>query len=166
MNAELSSNDSATRCAASRSGWRSKLWGVLHWMGWVALIFSLAGAWAYAQVGRLDWVVAYLGGTRTFVEPQELSFGTARAGSVLHLSVTFANRAGRPVRLLGSRPDCSCVTTDNFPLTVAAGEDRRLAIDVGIAPEDVGAFEKRVAFWTDSPERQQFVVSITGQVVR
>lgn len=139
---------------------------MLPWLGGAALTFGLTGVWAYGHVGRSDWIVPYLSGVRTFVEPRELAFGTARAGSILHLSVVFANRAGRPIRVLGSRPDCSCMTTDTFPLLVAAGEDRRLTIDVGIDPGEEGPFEKRVDFWTDAPDRQRFVVPVTGRVTR
>lgn len=137
---------------------------VCQLLGLAAVLLGCVGLWAYLQTGRVAAILPYLGGQRIFIDPLEVSFGRQPPGALLDLGVTLSNRSGQPVRALGSQVECTCMATDDFPLSVEAGQDRRLTLKLRL-PKQEGPFEKHVTYFVDQ-SGSQFLVHVVGHVAR
>jgi hypothetical protein len=128
-----------------------------------AVLFSLLaglGAWMF---GSLDAALAHIRGERVSVRPGFVDLGSGAPGQSVATTVELVNRTDRPVRIIGGTSDCSCVTTNDLPVTLAPGESRPVSIRVGL-PTTPGLFNRQAFFWTDDDQARAIVFPLSGRI--
>ncbi len=128
------------------------------------LIFGCAAYYA-GSVGRA-W--PYLMGQRLFVSTRRLDLGSVLSGTELKESVRLINRSSEPLRILGARKSCSCITLDSFPLQVPAGgyHDLQLKLRVPeLQPGVPSALSQSVELYVEDQRLTQYKIVLSGSVV-
>ncbi len=131
----------------------------------IVLFTSLLFAYHWYRLGSRSLVLPYLKGSRFFVYPTEASFGSGTIASNLEVPVTVANFGSRPVQLLGVRTDCSCVTTETFPISIGPGQTRRVPLSIHLADKP-GPFEQNVVYYSDSSDNPRAKVRVSGVITQ
>jgi hypothetical protein len=83
-----------------------------------------------------------------------VDFGSAVAGAVVEGSVEARNWTDEPVRLTGGTSDCSCVPTDDLPVTIQPGGGRAVTVRMRIPAAKPGAITRKAELLTDHPTRR------------
>src|SRR5439155_19003217 len=71
---------------------------------------------ALSLVGNPWHMLAALAGEPLAAEPSVVSLAPGRNGDLCHFSVTLTNLTQYPIRVIGGRDDCACITTAGLPL--------------------------------------------------
>jgi len=146
--------------AARAAGWRVP---ALVAGGAVAVLLLLGGAtWAFA--GSLEGVLARLRGEALSFRPGVLDVGRGEAGAEVETGIELVNRTDAPVRIVGGTSDCSCITTEDLPITLAPGEARRIGVSIQFG-NDPGVFTRKALLHTDCPAARVAVFTLTGLIV-
>jgi len=160
---ETTSQDATASCSVK--GVRRS--GMLRFVIQVAAIALLLGSaligfvrWRTGSMGRV-W--PYLVGQRLLIEPTDLDLGDGEREGVLERELRVLNLAPRPLMLLGAQRSCGCITLDEFPIVVPAGEERHLRLRIGM-PGTPMSFEHSIRFFSDEPGGSSVVVTIRGSV--
>ena len=134
-------------------------------LGAIVLI-GLFCLWAYAEFGSLAVAAAYLRGERLMIRPVVFDLGELREGEQRELSFEATNLGGVPVRIVGSRSNCSCVVTNELPMTVPAGTSRQVNVFVkGAFPDGTAVFSRDVVFFSDVRAQPICRTTIIGKAV-
>lgn len=127
------------------------------------LLLSLLAGVGMQRYGSLDAMVAHLRGERVSIRPDLVDVGRGVPGQSIEASVALVNRTKSPVRIIGGTSDCSCVATDNLPVTLQPGESRSVSLRVDL-PRATGRFTRKVWFWTDDAQARTIVFPVTGTI--
>jgi len=122
---------------------------------------SLIIGWGYFQTGSATLVLPYLDGERLLVEPSTLSMAEQKAGGIVEGKFRVVNSTRGDVTLLGAEKSCTCITLDEFPLTIPRGKARELMIKVHLGTRP-GEYEQSIKFFTDYRDLGVFNVKIQG----
>lgn len=128
-----------------------------------AVILGLFTAVATLLFGSLDEALASLRDERVSIRPAFVNLDRGPAGQTVGATVMLVNRTDRQVRIIGGSSDCSCVVTDDLPLTLAAGESRPVVVRVRL-PATQGFFNRKAYFWTDHDEARTILIDLNGRV--
>jgi hypothetical protein len=131
-------------------------------LGTAAILGLLAGI-AHASFGSTQGALAYLRGERISVSPRLLDMGEGQPGEVREASVQLHNWTDKPVHLYGGTSDCSCVATDDLPITIAPGEGRAIRVKMRL-PAANGAFNRTAFLMTDDDETRTLMFRLTGHI--
>ncbi|MBY0231244.1 MAG: hypothetical protein K2W96_18335, partial [Gemmataceae bacterium] len=151
--------------AVGRPDWKKEK------LGWRGLAVVAGGAvallgvlWvvAVAAFGSVEKALAVLRHERVRVTPS-VDFGSGKAGHEVEASVEVSNFTDGPVRLIGGTSDCSCVTTEDLPVTIPAGEKVRLAVFVRL-PRGKGLMNRKAWLHTDHEQARTLLFALTGYV--
>jgi hypothetical protein len=134
------------------------------WFGFVVLTMLSSTGMAFLMTGDTSLVVPYLQGERFLVSQTDHHLGTLRQGDERTFTVDLLNQAGESVQVYGAQRDCSCLVTDKFPVTIEPGQRLSLGVRVHV-PDQPGAFEQHVTFYTTSPEKPRIFVTARADVV-
>jgi hypothetical protein len=126
------------------------------------LLAGLLG-WGYWEFGSLPNALAYMNGERLLVHPSTCSFGSAPRGEEREVHVSVQNRTEREVRVLGARMSCTCITTDELPVSIEPGGQRDFTIRVFLGGKE-STFEKRVDYYTDYEAKPSLPVLVRGEI--
>ena len=118
----------------------------------------LTVVWVAARVGSFHLVGPYLAGERLLVDTVVLDLSDQKVDSYVERSIEVRNLSERDIKLLGAACSCSCVSLETFPITVASGSVRSVTLKAHIWQP--GEFEQRVKFYTDYPDRREFLVTV------
>ena len=135
------------------SGWTAEV-GVLKWAGGMAIALALLAGLGVAAYGSLEVAVAKLRGESLGTIPTTLDFGSGKSGELLTTSVTVRNYTDRPVRLIGGTSDCSCITTQDMPVTIEPGESATIGVKLMVPSANTGQLTKRIDLRTDCPNQR------------
>jgi hypothetical protein len=113
--------------------------------------------------GSIDAALARLRGERISVYPRLVDVGSGQPAQTMKTSVEVSNWTDRTVTILGGTADCSCITTEDLPLTVAPGETRHVPVLVRL-PSSPGFFNRKALLWTDCAQARKLFVSLSGKV--
>lgn len=103
---------------------------------------------------RGEWVAVF---------PTESDLGEEPAGKVRTFTVEVVNRSDRDVRLIGGTASCSCVATDELPVTVPANGSIMLDVRIMFSGSP-GQFKHEYMFYTDLLAQPQIGGQIVGRV--
>ena len=131
-------------------------------LGAVVLFGVLAGTGALI-FGSADAALAYLRGESISVRPTFVDVGRGVPGQTVEATVELVNRTDRSVRVIGGTSDCSCVTTNDLPLTLGPGEARGVSVRVKLS-SDLGIFNRKAFFWTDHNQARAVLFDLTGRI--
>ncbi len=162
MHSQVVGETCGTLVVAGRSAKRR----ICQWvciLAFAAVLFAAVTGVAYAKFGSLGLTARYLNGERLILHSNELTLGKGLVGEVHELSVQLTNYGGTDAVIIGSGVDCTCMATDRFPMTVAAGEtvDLHITLKLGLR---LGDFDHTVTYYTDSEHLPVFRVSVQGHV--
>lgn len=141
-------------------------------VSWMACTFIMANiglilltAWALYSFGSIRAALAYLKGDRLIVRASSMSFGDVRRGERPVITFDIMNTSDRNITILGARTTCTCVFTDDLPLTVLPGERRSISVGVKTGSRE-GSIQERVYLYTSFPGQPEVEVRIIGRVLR
>lgn len=120
------------------------------------------GSWWF---GSPQAALAHLRGEHVSVTPGLVNVGQGSPGEVCRATVEVSNWTDAPVRLIGGISDCSCVLTDDLPLTIPPGEVRSVTVQVKL-PASTGAFSKTAAFLVGDQQLGVVPFRVTGRILR
>ncbi|MEO2088913.1 MAG: DUF1573 domain-containing protein [Gemmataceae bacterium] len=132
-------------------------------IGVIAALALLAGLGTLA-FGSLDAAIAKLRGEPLGVSPAVLDFGTGKPGESLSTSVTVRNFTTDPVRLIGGTSDCSCLVTQDLPVTIPPGESVSIAVKLKVPGGTPGQMTRWVEVFTDCPGQRTVRLTATCRV--
>jgi hypothetical protein len=127
------------------------------------VIYAGLLAVAILTFGSTSAALAALRGQPVSLKPSPLDLGQASPNQVLEAVVEVVNYSDHPVRIIGGTSDCSCVATDDLPMTLAVNEARPISIRVRLSSE-TGFFNRKVIFWTDNDLARLIGLTLTGRV--
>jgi hypothetical protein len=159
---EINSDTGAPAQLSSRP--RSKRRAVFEGAAFGFIFLAIVFGWVYFQTGSLGLVLPYLRGHRLFVEPRSFDFEDAKPGAVLQPTIQIVNLTGSDVRLLGAEKSCSCLKSEEFPITVPAGVRRDLPISFQLGDKARGEGEQSLTLYTDSQEARAVTVTFRAVV--
>jgi hypothetical protein len=146
------------------SGTRPSKIGLLLAAFAIPLVFlGVTVGWAFFRSGSWVLILPYLRGERLLVEPTTVRLGDQKPGGVAEFQVRVVNATPGDVRLLGAQKSCSCITVDDLPLLIPAGQFLELQFQVHIA-NTTGEMRHSVKFFTDYPDLRTFPVKIEASV--
>lgn len=90
------------------------------------LLMSLFSIWAWCSFGSLPLGYAYLQGYRVYPVHRKISLPDTTMGEMVKMSFDLRNLTGKDIQILGAKPDCGCITTSNFPVTLTANGTQTL----------------------------------------
>jgi hypothetical protein len=131
-------------------------------LGTAAILGVLAGI-AHASFGSTQGALAYLRGERISVSPRLLDMGEGQPGEAREASVQLHNWTDKPVHLYGGTSDCSCVATEDLPITLAPGEGRAIRVKMRL-PAANGAFNRTAFLMTDDDQARTLMFRLTGTI--
>jgi hypothetical protein len=131
-------------------------------IGTTAVLALLVGA-AHLSFGSSQAALAYLRGERLSVSPRLLEMGEGHAGETLDAAVELRNWADKPIRVYGGTSDCSCVATDDLPLSIPPGEARSVRVRIRLPRAD-GLFNRTAYLITDDEQTRTLIFRLTGQI--
>lgn len=113
----------------------------------------------YAWFGSPSRALAELRGQVVSVHEIPVSFGEGRTGELLSAPVTLHNLSSRPIRIIAGTSDCSCLATNDLPVTIPAGGSTTLSVDV-ILNGNSGVMSRTITLVTDASEQPLVIVPI------
>ena len=149
--------------AQNRGAWRR---AILADVGLVAVGLAFCAGLiglASAAYGSPDAALARLRGESVSVLPGIADVGHGDPGETLETMIEVVNRTDKPVRITGGTSDCSCIATQDLPLTLAPGEARQLAVKVRL-PGTAGFFNRKAWLWTDCKEAPTVLFGLSGKI--
>lgn len=129
----------------------------------VIAVFGMLAGLAALRFGSPEAALAYFRGELVSVRPRLVEVGEGVPGEHLQATVELVNRTDRPIRVVGGTSDCSCVATENLPLTLAPGEARSVTVHVRLSGAP-GMFTRQVAFLTADDRLREIRFRLTGWV--
>lgn len=133
-------------------------------LGTAAILGLLAGL-AHVGFGSTQGALAYLRGERLSVSPQMVDMGLGQPGETRAASVQLTNWTDKPIRLIGGTSDCSCVATEDLPLTIPPGEGRTIHVKMRL-PAANGLFNRTAMLMTDDDQARTVLLRLTGQIIK
>ena len=128
----------------------------------VAFCAGLIGL-ASLTYGSPEAALARLRDESVSVRPGIADVGRGEPGQILEAAVEIVNRTDRPIRVFGGTSDCSCIATNDLPLTLAAGEARQVSVRIRL-PESPGLFNRKAFYWTDCDDARTVQFGLTGRI--
>jgi len=110
--------------------------------------------------GSIPSALAWLQNSTLTSTPDFVDLGEGMAGEILEGHVVIHNWAKTPVTIIGGISDCSCVITDDLPLTIAPGTSRPLKIRMKVATANPGIVTREALFWTDNCSQSRIRIKL------
>lgn len=129
----------------------------------VALLWVILTGLAFALYGSPEAALASIRGERISILPGVVDVGTGAPGELLSATVELANRTDQPVRIVGGTSDCSCIATDDLPMTVSPRQSQSITVKIRL-PSTFGLFSRRAMLLTDDPQSGRVSFRLTGRI--
>lgn len=134
------------------------------WVSSVALLCAVLVGVGAATFGSVEVAVAKLRGETLTADAAFIDMGSGKPGETLTATATVANWTGRPVRILGGTADCSCITTDDFPLVIPPNSKASFRIRMKVLSDASGHVSRTISIRTDHADRPQLVFRLGCEV--
>jgi hypothetical protein len=108
--------------------------------------------------------LAYLRGESVLVEPAVSDVGSAPPGVATELRITIKNLTDHAIRLTGGMQDCTCLTTQDLPVSVPAHGNVTVRVVLGFRGSP-GKFQQRFHFYTDESSQPVLIGRAVGRVL-
>jgi methylamine utilization protein MauE/uncharacterized protein DUF1573 len=133
----------------------------LTWAFIGGAVFGLFVLGSSLMFGSVESAVAHLRGERVSIRPTVLDAGSGPIGDVRTIEIEVVNRTERAVRLIGGTSDCSCIVTQDLPITLAPGATVPVPFTLRFTGSP-GLFTRTVELFTDDPEAPNVRVRVAG----
>jgi hypothetical protein len=84
----------------------------------VACLLVIFCVWSFVMYGNLNSGLAVMNGFLVFVDEAVLDLGDIPVGETRTGKFKINNASSKPVVILGAWTDCSCLVTDELPMTI------------------------------------------------
>ena len=111
-----------------------------------------------------EGLLAALRGESLQIEPSVTDLGRMSAGEEKTVPIRVRNATDHPIRILGGSADCSCVTTQDLPLLIAARQAQTIRIRVR-PPGPLGTFRRSYILFTNDPVQPRAVANVVATLV-
>jgi len=132
-------------------------------MGLALLFGSTIFMFAWWQAGSMAAARPWLRGQRLIIEPTHISFEKFGKGTQIERTINVTNLSTVSQTIFGSQRSCGCLSVDEFPFELAAGDKRKLTLRMQVS-DHAGEFEYTVKFFTSEQDHSPTVVAVTGLV--
>lgn len=128
------------------------------------VILALFGGVVLAVYDSPAEAIVKLRGEKVTVEPaiNEIGSGSLGEERVFHLELT--NHDIKPIQIVGGTTTCSCITTDQLPVSLAPGASATILVRIRLRGKP-GSFEHRFILYTDDENQPWIVARFKGRVV-
>jgi HYDIN/CFA65/VesB family protein len=149
---------------------RSETTGVVKgkigtWLGatLITAIMALISLTATAlySFGSFGSALSYLRGDHLIADAYAKSFGILRKGETSCVVFQLRNMSKEPIKLLGARTSCTCVTIDGVPTTIEPETVSPLKVFVH-SDTLSSRYEERISFFTDMADQPSVTLRIFG----
>ncbi len=131
----------------ARARWESVGVGVAC----VVAVIAVSASAVLLRFGSFPHAMRYARGARVFAEISTLVLPASTPGSVVHTNVMVHNLSNETARIIGADITCSCVSIDELPIVILAGESRKVALTLRFDDHTTGSFAFAVSLHTDHP---------------
>lgn len=114
-------------------------------LGLLALGFTLFTTDPWATLARLR-------GETLAVIPAVIQLGQGTAGEQRTFQVQLRNYSDKPIKVVGGTTSCSCIATQDLPITVLAGGTESINVKITFSGSP-GRFAHRFVLYSDSDDR-------------
>lgn len=160
MTTEIEKPDSHASDTENRSGTR-----LFVEILCVALLLLLLGfGYGIYRAGSVGRAVPYLMGQRFFVPETSIKLGSVPVGTDVKGTIGLMNRSSAPVKILGARKSCGCISLDPFPFEVPPHAERQLQLKLR-APDSPSEFAHTVELYVDDNHFTSFPIVLSGASV-
>jgi hypothetical protein len=135
----------------------------LRWVGGVAAVLVALLATSFLIFGSAEAAVAKLRG-QTLTNTSHLDFGTGTPGTVATATATVHNWTDAPLRLIGGTSDCSCLATQDLPITIPPNGSVEVSVKLKIPAGTPGQLTRSVEFLTDCPKHPRLRLTAGAMV--
>ena len=115
--------------------------------------------------GSLDTVLAKLRGQPFEASPSVLDFGSDVAGVTIQRTITVKNYKNSPLRLVGGTSDCSCLVTQDLPITIPENSEAEVTIKLRLPAGKEGEMARLVEIYTDDPAAPKISLRAVARVL-
>jgi hypothetical protein len=148
---------------APPQAWRTEVSGS-RWAIAAALAVFVLAATGWALYSSLDAALARLRGDSVFPLQSEIDVGPGKPGDRLEGRAVFVNLTDRPVRLVGYRSECGCLTTQDLPMTIPPGERSEVRLVLTVPNGSPGRVRRQVNFVVEGNPLRTIRISVAGEV--
>jgi len=145
------------------TGWACSQAG-LKWVGGFAALLAVIVGVGIFVFGSSEAAIARLRGESLRVTPAVLGLGSGTPGTLLTTLVTVRNYTSHPVRLIGGTSDCSCITTQNMPVTIEPGDSTTIGVKMKVPSANAGQLTRWVELFTDCPNQRTLRLTVGCRV--
>src|SRR5262249_10310936 len=107
--------------------------------------------------------LARLRGEAITIEPVVSDVGDGEAGLQRKFTIRLRNHTDRPVRLYGGTTSCSCIATDDLPISLPRGGTETIDVQVRFVG-GTGQFRHRFVLLSDDAVQPTIVAYFSGRV--
>jgi len=139
-------------------------------ISWLAmtLTFTSTGllflvALALYAFGSFGSALSYLKGDRLMVDSHLKSFGEVKQGQRPSLVFELTNTSNRSITILGAKTKCTCVLTENLPLSVPPWNRRSIKLAIKTDSRN-GSIQEPVQLFTDFSGQPEVELGVLGHV--
>jgi len=129
----------------------------------VLAIFAIVAAIGAFVFGSLAAALAHLRGDRLSVEPRLVDVGQGFMNERKVAMLRLRNWTGAAIRVIGGTSDCSCIATDDLPLSVPADGERAVTVRL-LLKGPPGQFTRTVVLFTDDERFRRIAFRLTGRI--
>ena len=130
-------------------------------IGAVPLAFAL---WYMMQFGASFTGISYLRGEMLVTDRSTLLLEEGRAGEVRQAEFTFRNIGPSPLHIVGAYTNCTCVVSNDLPLTVPGNASVKSTITARY--RDKGDLSQTIVYYTDCPTQPSIPISVKGMLLK
>jgi hypothetical protein len=130
--------------------------------GVLAFLALLVGV-TYLFFGSTDAALAYFRGERLSIRPRLVDVGEGSAGEYRTETLDLVNRTDQPIRVVGGTSDCSCIVTNDLPITIAPGRTHTISVTIHL-PQTEGIFTRKAVLITDHDRTRTIRFLLTGRI--
>ncbi len=120
----------------------------------VACLLLLLSIAATFWFGSPSIALAYLRGQRIEITPQVVSVGLGEIGQSRDVQIELRTHTAKAIRVFGGTSDCSCVATQDLPITLAASSSALIQVTMKFTGQP-GAFLRKAILRIDDDGRFQ-----------
>ncbi len=115
------------------------------------------------QHGSANAAIAHLRGETIVVEPNVVDLGSGPAGQFQTFALNITNYSDKTVRIVGGTSDCSCVSTDDLPVSVEPKQSNTIRVRVKFTGSP-GEFRRKFVLYCEEERLKVMPVAATGRV--
>jgi len=127
------------------------------------LIVTAVVGYARWRTESAELVLPWLQGQWLLFAETRIELGNVEKKETIERQIRVANLSAQPLTLLGSQKSCGCISMDEFPIEIQAGEDYPLQLKIGTSDKS-GPFEHAIKFFMDESGHSAVTVTVTGKV--